>query len=325
MYIPPWVRDDRRDDAETRRLQEEIVAAADRLKPPPQPQPQPPRLPPMPARDFQTRFNGDRSNMPKADPGEEPFDVEDAMRAFWQPSTLDPVTMPQPPKPQLSGPTWGMVSRLTGAAGFAAIVALFVIGVIPLPSIDISLSRDTTDANAAGPLLVAGLGNTKPPAATPPVKPTPVALATPPAVTQPAAPVATVGTAVNAFSPFPAPPKPVIAEPQAPKPASALPEPRVLDFMSREEIEGLLKRGQDLISTGDISGGRLLLTRAAEAGDPRASFALASTYDSAVVASLGVVGTFPDPVKARAWYAKAAEQGSTEAARRLEQPHLRQR
>ncbi len=324
MYIPPWVRDDQRDDAETRRLQDEIVAAAERLKPP-QPAPQPQRPPPLPGKDFQTRFNGDRSSMPKADSGQAPFDVEDAMRAFWQPSTLDPVTMPQPPKPKLSGPTWSMVSRLAGASGFAAVVALFVVGVIPLPSIDISMSRDNADANAAGPLLAAGAGNTRQPVATPPVRPTPVALATPSAAPQPAPPAATVGAAMNATSPFPAPPKPVVVEPQAPKPASALPEPRVLDFMSREEIDGLLKRGQDLIGTGDISGGRLLLTRAAEAGDPRASFALASTYDSAVVASLGVVGTFPDSVKARAWYAKAAEQGSTEAARRLEQPHLRQR
>jgi TPR repeat protein len=122
--------------------------------------------------------------------------------------------------------------------------------------------------------------------------------------------------------------KPSVTEPlppPAPKPAGGLPEARVLDYMSREEIDGLVKRGQDLLAIGDISGGRLLLTRAAEAGDARASFALAGTYDSAVVATLGVVGAFPDAVKARAWYQKAAEQGSTEAARRLEQPHLRQR
>lgn len=326
MYIPPWVRDDQRDDAETRRLQDEIVAAAQRLKPPPepQPQPQPQRPPSLPAKDFQTRFNGDRANVPKPTPGAAPFDVEDAMREFWQPSTLDPVTMPPPPKSNGGGPPWSMISRLAGASGFAAIVALFVVGVIPLPSIDISVSRESADANAAGPLLAAGLGKAKQAAAPPPV--TPVALATPPAASPPVTPPApTVGVAAIAPSPFPAPPKPAIVAPPAPKPASALPEPRVLDFMSREEIEGLLKRGQDLIGTGDISGGRLLLTRAAEAGDSRASFALASTYDSAVVAGLGVVGAFPDPVKARAWYAKAAEQGSAEAARRLEQPHLRQR
>lgn len=319
MYAPPWVRDVQRDDAETRRLQDEIVAAAERLKPQ-----QPQRPPPLPGKEFQTRFNGDRRGMPKDDPGEGPFDVEEAMRAFWQPSTLDPVPMPPPPKPKLSGPTWSMVSRLAGAAGFAAIVALFVIGVIPLPSIDISLSRDT-DANAAAPFVAAGLGSTRQ-AAPPPVKPAPVALVMPSPIPQAALPpVATVGIAPNAPAPFAAPAKPANVEPAAPKPATGLPEPRVLDFMSREEIDALLKRGQDLIGTGDISGGRLLLTRAAEAGDQRASFAMASTYDSAVIASLGVVGTFPDSAKARAWYARAAEQGSTEAARRLEQPHLRQR
>ena len=92
---------------------------------------------------------------------------------------------------------------------------------------------------------------------------------------------------------------------------AGLPEARVLDYMSREEIDGLVKRGQDMLAIGDISGGRLLLTRAAEAGDARASFALAGTYDSAVVATLGVVGAFPDAVKARP-VPKAVEQGSTE-------------
>ena len=72
-----------------------------------------------------------------------------------------------------------------------------------------------------------------------------------------------------------------------------MPEPRVLDFLKPEEIESLLKRGQDLIATGDISGGRLLLKRAAEAGDARASLALAGTFDAAVLATLGVLGPSP--------------------------------
>jgi hypothetical protein len=107
-------------------------------------------------------------------------------------------------------------------------------------------------------------------------------------------------------------------EPQK-APTAVVPESRVLDFLSRDEIETLLKRGQELIAIGDISGGRLLLTRAAEAGDARASLAVAGTYDAAVLATLGVVGVPPDPAKARGWYARAAEQGSPEAARRLRQ------
>lgn len=321
MYIPPWVRDDQRDGAETRRLQAEIVAAAERLKPPSPPEPQPQRPPPqmqvpqpqqqrplaMPEARFQTRFKGDRL----AANQHEGFDIENGILAAWEPSMLDPVPMPPPPKPKLGGPTWGMVTRLAGASGFAAVVALFVTGVFPLPSIGISLSRNQADAARPEPVA-------------PPTQATQAAVA--PAAALAAVPPQTVGVAPVVLPPPPAPARPRFGEPEPPKAhPAAVPEPRALDYMSREEIEALLKRGQDLIATGDISGGRLLLTRAAEAGDARASFALASTYDAAVIAGLGVVGTFPDPVKARAWYTKAAGQGSAEAAQRLEQPHLRQR
>jgi hypothetical protein len=325
MYIPPWAREER-DDEETRRLQAEIVAAAERLKPP-----APPRAPvsaplqqkasvPSPA--FQTRFNGDRRN---SNASGDTFKIEDAIRDAWSPGGLDPVPMPPPPKP--GGPTFGMVSRLAGAVGFAGIVALFVTGAIPLPSIDISMSSDSKDANAAAPAAPAAaelaLANTRPhpalaPAANPPAQPTPAVLRT--AAQPPQTSAATIGAAATATAPVASePPKVKPPQAEAPRPASAIPEPRVLDYMSKEEIESLLKRGQDLVATGDISSGRLLLTRAAEAGEARASLAMARTFDAAVLATLGVVGTFPDPVKARAWYTKAAEQGSPEAARRLEQ------
>jgi TPR repeat protein len=80
----------------------------------------------------------------------------------------------------------------------------------------------------------------------------------------------------------------------------------------------LLKRGQDLIAAGDIASARLMLTHLAEAGDAEASFTLAGTFDAAVLAKLRVVGVQPDPAKARAWYARAAEQGSLEAKQRLQ-------
>ena len=317
MYVPPWARDELRDE-ETRRIHAEIVAAAERLKPPaqPAPPPKPQRVAPPPVTDFPVR--GDRSmSMSTSAPADGPFDVESAMRDAWEPPGLDPAAVQPPPQPKMGGLNWGVVSRLAGAGGFAAIVALFVIGAIPLPSIDISVSRDRKDANAAAPSVAAVPSNARQQAAAPPV-------AQPPAA-PPVAPQAAVSQQA-ALAPAPAPVKPSVVEPTlppAPKPAAGLPEARVLDYMSREEIDGLVKRGQDLLAIGDISGGRLLLTRAAEAGDARASFALAGTYDSAVVATLGVVGAFPDAVKARSWYMKAAEQGSTEAARRLEQPHLR--
>jgi hypothetical protein len=335
MYVPPWARDELRDE-ETRRIHAEIVAAAERLKPaaPPPASPKPQRPAPPREADFPMRAERpSKASMAASNPADGPFDVESAMRDAWEPSGLDPAGMAPPPQSKMN---WSLVSRLAGAGGFAAIVALFVIGAIPMPSIDISLSRDHKDANAAAPSGSSATGNTRqlaaapPPAAQKPAAPPPAPVIAP--QPQPQATAAlqpSAGIAPSPASPFPAPVvRPSAVEPPAPpapKPQGGLPEARVLDYMSREEIDGLVKRGQDLLAIGDISGGRLLLTRAAEAGDARASFALAGTYDAAVVATLGAVGAFPDPVKARAWYQKAAEQGSTEAARRLEQPHLRQR
>ena len=93
--------------------------------------------------------------------------------------------------------------------------------------------------------------------------------------------------------------------------------------MSRDEISSLLKRGQALIAAGDIASARLILTRLAEAGSVDACLALAGTFDAAELAELHVVGVQPDSAKARAWYLKAAEQGSSEAKRRLQQSSAR--
>ena len=78
-------------------------------------------------------------------------------------------------------------------------------------------------------------------------------------------------------------------------------------------MESLIARGLELLASGDVAGGRLLLTRAAEAGEAQASLALAGSYDAPVMGYLGIVDVPPDPAKARAWYIKAAQQGSPEA------------
>jgi TPR repeat protein len=93
--------------------------------------------------------------------------------------------------------------------------------------------------------------------------------------------------------------------------------------MTRDEIATLLKRGRDLIAVGDIASARLILTRLAEAGDAEAALTLASTFDADVLAGLHVVGVQPDAAKARAWYTTAAERGSAEARRRLQQSAIR--
>lgn len=94
--------------------------------------------------------------------------------------------------------------------------------------------------------------------------------------------------------------------------------PANLRKLEPDEITTLLKRGQVLFENGDLAGARLLLGRAAEAGDPVAAMAMAATYDPAVLKDLDVRGLTADVGKARFWYEKAREYGSKEAPRRLE-------
>jgi hypothetical protein len=91
--------------------------------------------------------------------------------------------------------------------------------------------------------------------------------------------------------------------------------PRQLD---RKEIAFLLKRGEELVAAGQLGPARLVLRRAAEAGDSDAAFALAMTYDPILLRAGVVIGVAPDDAMARAWYEKAKELGSIDAPKRLE-------
>jgi hypothetical protein len=104
-------------------------------------------------------------------------------------------------------------------------------------------------------------------------------------------------------------------------------EPAVADLMAAgdaihplppDEIASLLKRADNLIASGDIAAARLVLRRAAEAGDGRAAVTLAGTYDPAVLGKLGVHGVVADVAMAQAWYEKARKFGSAEARQRIE-------
>jgi SAM domain (Sterile alpha motif) len=85
--------------------------------------------------------------------------------------------------------------------------------------------------------------------------------------------------------------------------------------LERDEVVLLVKRGEDFIKSGDLSSARLVLQRAAEAGDMQAALALAGTFDPNLLAK----GFAADVVMARFWYERAKQFGSTEAPRRLEQ------
>ena len=88
--------------------------------------------------------------------------------------------------------------------------------------------------------------------------------------------------------------------------------------LDREETAYLLKRGEELVAAGQLGPARLVLRRAAEAGDSDAAFALAITYDPILLRARVVFGVAPDNAMARAWYEKAKELGSMDASRRLE-------
>jgi hypothetical protein len=94
--------------------------------------------------------------------------------------------------------------------------------------------------------------------------------------------------------------------------------PALQPQLDGEEIILLLKRGKDLIATGDLAAARLVLRKAADANNAEAALALAATYDPFVLRELKVYGFTPDAAMARLWYEKATELGSPAAPRRLE-------
>src|SRR3569833_2663695 len=125
---------------------------------------------------------------------------------------------------------------------------------------------------------------------------------------------------------------PATAAEMAPSPGSEMPPPaavapppqsRTAATLASDVVAALMKRGRSLLAAGDIPSARLILTRLAETGEAEASLLLAGTFDPAELARLHVIGAEPNVAQARAWYTKAAEQGSLEGSRRLQRLALR--
>jgi hypothetical protein len=258
-----------------------------------------------------------------------PADIEAAMsqlvRENWTPPALEPVIMEPPPMGSSFRPSWGMIARVFGAVGCAAGVALFVAGGVPLSSVDTSANSANSDRQQS---------DMRPVAFAPPPDQNGLKASTTPTEQRivGASPTfssnAVIGVAVASTTQPPPrelpqaitlPTAPAASAPLEPAPAPA-PALRALErALDRDEISNLLRRGQDLASQGDLAGARLLLRRAAEAGDAQAMQALGATYDSTVLAKLKVIGVAPDDARARAWYQRAAAAGAPDASRRLEQ------
>jgi TPR repeat protein len=101
------------------------------------------------------------------------------------------------------------------------------------------------------------------------------------------------------------------AEPQAPELRRAMrPE-------QRQAMASLVARGKELLRNGDFSSARLVLQRAADAGEADAALTLGSTYDPSILAQLGIRSQVANVDLARTWYEEAQEFGSPEASLRL--------
>jgi TPR repeat protein len=87
--------------------------------------------------------------------------------------------------------------------------------------------------------------------------------------------------------------------------------------MSKETAVSLMQRGQDSLKNGDIATARMLFGRLADAGIADAAFAAAETYDARYLAAHNVLGVPGDDAKARDYYQRAAQLGSTEASAHL--------
>ncbi len=95
--------------------------------------------------------------------------------------------------------------------------------------------------------------------------------------------------------------------------------PAPVQSLSGDLASTLMKRGQDFLGTGDIAAARVLFGRLADAGIADGAFAMAQTYDPRYLTAHKVIGVAGDESKARAFYQQAAQLGSVEAARKLEQ------
>ena len=113
-----------------------------------------------------------------------------------------------------------------------------------------------------------------------------------------------------------APPVAVAAAVQSPIPAP--PQREVVRSLDPREIAALVKRGQDLLASGDVQSARLLLMRGAEARDARAALLVGTTYDPALLRQIGADGPMADIAQARIWYQRAKEWGEPDAQRKLE-------
>jgi hypothetical protein len=297
VYAPPWAREQGGPERPLARRS-------------------PQRLRPV---DVQPAYSGDR-----------------AMMELQRQLALNPDQIPEPPGEDMRS-LWPLALRFSVVAGIAAIAAWAMVSLTgvrktanevvqvatpPLVPADINRVRVVeirSAADAAPPVPVGSFASVAPPVVAAGVT-SPIAAAGAPSPNA-ASGVAPAVAAVGVSSPVAVAATPVASlsapGPTAP-PQSALPAPESPALqISDDEINTLVKRGQDLFQTGDLASARLLLRRAADAGSASAALALGSTFDPVVIQRLGAIGIEPDAARARKWYQRAVELASTTASQQL--------
>jgi len=88
--------------------------------------------------------------------------------------------------------------------------------------------------------------------------------------------------------------------------------------LDAKETAALMRRGEELMSTGDLVAARLLLQRVAETRNAHAAYQLATTYDPVAMKKYGNISVAAEPALALLWYQRARDWGSTDASGRLE-------
>jgi hypothetical protein len=108
-----------------------------------------------------------------------------------------------------------------------------------------------------------------------------------------------------------------IKTPAPAPPAAGSPVAAIKPALAPDEIATLVKRGNAFMTDGDVVAARLLLQRAAEAGNAEAALALGASFDPLIIKQARAIGVQTDAAQARQWYEKAAELGSDVASKQL--------
>lgn len=229
-----------------------------------------------------------------------------------------------------------IVLRLSGVMGLAALIAW---GIVSFPSVkkadeilSVGVKTAAMTGNSADPVLPQAVNAT--PQSQPgqadavPQSGQSQAAISDAAFSPAADPSRTLAATVASVAPLPGlmqppPSSPAIMPPPSQAStavsAAATPAPTAATtpHIGDTELTAMIKRGKDLLMSGDIASARLLLRRAADAGNAEAALALGATFDPLVIQRLGAVGMRPDVVQAKQWYQRAADLGSASAMSQL--------